>query len=112
MERITVFISGILFVLFLFVFTTIEFVDSTSKITATHNFNNGKIFETRTTGGTVNNISLGDSVSMSLGRSIKTGTVYNISAGDHDYIALARKVTSADHYCTDCKIPSAKVQGN
>ena len=41
-----------------------------------------------------------------------SGTVNNIPARDHDYIALARKVTSADHYCTDCKIPSAKVQGN
>ena len=89
MERITVFISGILFVLFLFVFTTIEFVDSTSKITATHNFNNGKTFETRTTGGTVNNISLGDSVSMSLGRSIKSGNslcnVFNAKQSNKEF---------------------------
>ena len=56
MERITVFISGILFVLFLFVFTTIEFVDSTSKITATHNFNNGKAFESRKSGSSLCNV--------------------------------------------------------
>ena len=89
MERITVFISGILFVLFLFVFTTIEFVDSTSKITATHNFNNGKTFETRTTGGTVNNVSLGDSVAMSLGRSIKSGNslcnVFNAKQSNKEF---------------------------
>ena len=89
MEKITVFISGILFVLFLFVFTTIEFVDSTSKITATFNIRDGKTFETRTTSGTVNNVSLGDSVAMSLGRSIKSGNslcnVFNAKQSNKEF---------------------------